>query len=102
MPRPAVVLPLLPVAEVRAAADAGDWMRAAELVAGHDQAVRAAWIEPPSEDSLPAWRDLLAGQQALALELQQRRDATAEALARLQREGRAARSYLGAAADPGA
>ena len=95
----AIVLPILPSAEIRAAAAAGDWVRATDLVRGHDHAVRAAWIDPPPEDQLPAWRDLLSEQQGLMLELQQRRDEAADAIGRLQREGRAAHRYLSQAAD---
>jgi hypothetical protein len=101
MSRHAIVLPILPSADIRAAADAGDWVRATDLVRGHDHAVRAAWIDPPPEESLSAWRDLLSEQQTLMLELQQRRDDTADALNRLQRERRAAHLYLSQAADPG-
>ena len=100
MNRRAIALPILPAEEIRAAAATGDWVRATELVRGHDHAVRAAWIDPPAEEQLPAWRDLLAEQQ-LMLELQQRRDEAADAIARLQREGRAAHRYLSQAADTG-
>ncbi|HET6434488.1 MAG TPA: hypothetical protein VFG18_02100 [Xanthomonadaceae bacterium] len=101
MNRRAIALPILPAEEIRAAAATGDWVRATELVRGHDHAVRAAWIDPPAEEQLPAWRDLLAEQQQLMLELQQRRDEAADAIARLQREGRAAHRYLSQAADTG-
>ncbi|MGN6512741.1 MAG: hypothetical protein ACTHKZ_04105 [Lysobacteraceae bacterium] len=89
-----IVLPILPAAEIRGAVAAGDWTRASALVAGHDAQVRAAFVDPPAEDQLPAWRDLLVEQQQLMLELQQQRDAAGEALARLQRERRAAHLYL--------
>lgn len=102
MNRRASVLPVLPTEDIRAAAAAGDWGRATDLVRGHDHAVRAAWIDPPPEAQLPAWRELLAEQQTLMQELQQRRDQAAEALARLQRERRAAHRYLSQAADTGA
>ena len=100
MNRRAIVLPVLPTEEIRAAAAAGDWVRATDLVRGHDHAVRSAWIDPPPEEQLPAWRDLLGTQQALMLELQQRRDEAADALTRLQRERRAAHRYLSQAAEP--
>jgi len=95
----AIVIPILPADEIRSAADAGDWTRAAALIAGHDHAVRVAWIDPPA-DEMPtdAWRRLLAQQDALLLELRQRRDATADAMARKQRERRAAHHYLAQAA----
>ena len=96
----AVVIPILPADEIRSAADAGDWTRAAALIAGHDHAVRAAWIDPPADDMpTEAWRRLLAQQDALLIELRQRRDAAADAMARTQRERRAAHLYLTQAAD---
>lgn len=98
----AIVIPILPVDEIRSAADAGDWTRAAALIAGHDHAVRAAWIDPPKDDMpTDAWRRLLAQQEALLLELRQRRDAAADAMARKQRERRAVHHYLTQAADAG-
>ena len=106
MSRNAIVIPILPADDIRAAADIGDWTRAAALIAGHDHAVRSAWIDPPrdndrlGDDGIDAgWRQLLAQQEALLLELQQRRDAAGEAAARMQREGRAAQRYLAEAAD---
>ena len=99
MPRNAIVLPILPAEDIRTAVAAGDWTGASALIAGHDVAVRAAFIDPPKEDARAAMTDLLAEQQALMLELRQQRDAAAEALARLQRERRAAHLYLTQAAD---
>lgn len=95
----AIIIPILPADEIRSAADAGDWTRAAALIAGHDHAVRAAWIDPPA-DEMPTdgWRQLLAQQEALLLELRQRRDAAGDAMARKQRERRAAHQYLAQAA----
>lgn len=102
MSKHAIVIPILPADEIRAAADAGDWTRAAVLIAGHDHAVRSAWIDPPREQREDArWNDLLAQQDALVLELRQRRDAAAEAMAQRQRERRAAHLYLTQAADIG-
>ena len=70
MSKHAIVIPILPADEIRAAADAGDWTRAAVLIAGHDHAVRAAWIDPPREQREDArWNALLAQQDALVLEL---------------------------------
>ncbi|NUS38728.1 MAG: hypothetical protein HOQ02_06850 [Lysobacter sp.] len=89
-----MVLPVLPAADIRGAVAAGDWTRASALVAGHDAQVRAAFVDPPPAESLAAWRDLLVEQQQLMLELQRQRDAAGEALARLQRERRAAHLYL--------
>jgi hypothetical protein len=63
--------------------------------------VRAAFVDPPKDDARAAMTDLLAEQQALMLELRHQRDAAAEALARLQRERRAAHLYLTQAADAG-
>ena len=103
MSRNAIVLPILPADDIRSAVASGDWARASALVAGHDALVRAAFVDPRKENALDdaraALTDLLAGQQALMLELRQQRDAAAEALARLQRERRAAHRYLTQAAD---
>jgi hypothetical protein len=99
MSRNAIVLPILPADDIRTAVASGDWTRATALVAGHDTAVRAAFIDPPKEDARAAMTDLLAEQQQLMLELRQQRDAAAEALARLQRERRAAHLYLTQAAE---
>lgn len=99
MSRNAIVLPILPAEDIRSAVASGDWTHASALVAGHDAAVRAAFIDPPKDDARAAMTDLLAEQQALMLELHQQRDAAAEALARLQRERRAAHLYLTQAAD---
>ena len=98
MSRNAIVLPILPAEDIRTAVAAGDWTGASALIAGHDVAVRA-FIDPPKDDARAAMTDLLAEQQALMLELRQQRDAAAEALARLQRERRAAHLYLTQAAD---
>jgi hypothetical protein len=99
MTKHAIVLPILPADDIRTAVASGDWTRATALVAGHDAAVRAAFIDPPKDDVRAAMTDLLAEQQALMLELHHQRDAAAEALARLQRERRAAHLYLTQAAD---
>ena len=99
MSRHAIVLPILPAEDIRAAVAEGDWTRATALVAGHDASVRAAFIDPPKEDMRAAMTDLLAEQQQLMLELRQQRDAAAEAAARRQRERRAAHLYLTQAAD---
>ena len=99
MSRSAIVLPILPADDIRTAVANNDWTRASALVAGHDATVRAAFVDPPREDARAAMTDLLAHQQALMLELQQQRDAAADALARLQRERRAAHRYLSQAAD---
>lgn len=94
-----IVIPILPADEIRDAADRCDWTRAAALIAGHDHAVRAAWIDPPREGlEDAAWRELLAQQDALLLELRQRREAAAEAMARRQHDRRAAHRYLSQAA----
>lgn len=97
----AIVLPILPADDIRAAVAAGDWTRASVLVARHDALVRAAFVDPPKDDARAAMTDLLAQQQALMLELRQQRDAAGDALARLQRERRAAHLYLTQAADTG-
>jgi hypothetical protein len=99
MSRNAIVLPILPAEDIRTAVASGDWNRATALVAGHDELVRAAFVDPPKEDARAAMTDLLAQQQQLMLELRQQRDAAAEALTRLQRERRAAHLYLTQAAD---
>jgi hypothetical protein len=94
----AAVIPLLPADEIRTAADAGDWTRAADLVAGHDQRVRAANVEPSDDVARAQWLHLLAEQQALMLELQQQRDQASAALRRIEHDRRSAHLYLRQAA----
>jgi hypothetical protein len=96
--QPVAVIPMLPADRIRSAADAGDWTRAAELVAGHDQQVRAAFVEPSNEVARAQWLHLLAEQQALMLELQQQRDQASAALRRLEHDRRSAHLYLRQAA----
>lgn len=95
---PANDLPLLPAAEIRAAADDGDWARAADLVDGYDRAVRSALVEFPAGDARARWQAAVAEQQSLLLELQCLRDHAGEALRRLQHERRSAHAYLSQAA----
>jgi hypothetical protein len=89
---------MLPADEIRRAADAGDWVRAADLVDGHDQRVRAAYVEPADDIARAQWMHLLAEQQALMRELQQQRDDAGAALRRLEHDRRSAHVYLRQAA----
>jgi hypothetical protein len=96
--QPAAIIPLLPADEIRTAAEAGDWIHAADLVAGHDQRVRAAFVEPTDNIARAQWKYLLAEQQALMLELQQQREQASAALRRLEHDRRSAHLYLRQAA----
>jgi hypothetical protein len=96
--QPVAVIPMLPAEAIRTAADAGEWSHAADLVAGHDQRVRAAFIEPSDDVARAQWLHLLAEQQALMLELQQQRDQASAALRRLEHDRRSAHLYLRQAA----
>ncbi len=97
-PQPVAVIPMLPADEIRDAANAGEWIHAAHLVAGHDQRVRAAFVEPSDEVARAQWLHLIAEQQALMLELQQQRDQAGAALRRLEHDRRSAHLYLRQAA----
>lgn len=87
-------LPVLPVQDIRTAASQGDWVRAAELVDGHDRAVRAAYVDPVDAPSRAAWLGLMRDQQALLLELQHERERASAALRKLEHERRSAHLYL--------
>jgi hypothetical protein len=95
---PGTVIPTLPSDEIRAAADAGDWTCTAELVDGHEHAVRAAFVDAAAVESPACWLELLAEQQALMTELRERRDQASDALRLLQHERRSAHLYLSQAA----
>ena len=88
------VLPVLPAQAIRAAAGAGDWVRAADLVDGHDRAVRAAFVDPVDEEARAHWLGLMREQQALLLELQHERERAGAALRQLEHERRSAHLYL--------
>jgi hypothetical protein len=88
------VLPVLPGQDIRTAASEGDWLRAAELVDGHERAVRAAYVEPTDEPSRAAWLGLMREQQALLLELQHERERSSAALRQIEHERRSAHLYL--------
>ena len=88
------VIPLFPAQAIRAAASEGDWSRAAELVDGHDRAVRAAFVDPPDEQVRADWLGLMREQQALMLELQHERERSSAALRQLEHERRSAHLYL--------
>jgi len=88
------VLPVLPAQDIRTAASEGDWVRAAELVDGHDRAVRAAFVDPVDESSRAAWHVLMREQQGLLLELQHARERSSVALRQLEHERRSAHLYL--------
>lgn len=95
---PGSVIPILPSDEVRVAADAGDWTCTADLLDGHDHAVRTAFVDAAAIESPDCWLELLAEQQALMTELRQRRDQASDALRLLQHERRSAHLYLSQAA----
>jgi len=88
------VLPVFPAQAIRAAASEGDWVRAADLVDGHDRAVRAAFVDPPDEQVRADWLGLMREQQALMLELQHERERSSDALRKLEHERRSAHRYL--------
>jgi len=90
----AAVLPVFPAQAIRAAASEGDWVRAADLVDGHDRAVRAAFVDPPDEQARAGWLGLMREQQAVLLELQQERERSSDALRKLEHERRSAHRYL--------
>ena len=92
--RVVAVLPVLPAQDIRTAASEGDWVRAAELVDGHDRAVRAAFVDPVDESSRAAWHVLMREQQVLLLELQHARERSSVALRQLEHERRSAHLYL--------
>jgi hypothetical protein len=90
-----VPVPVLPVAQVRAAIAADDWSRADELLAQHhDQVVEAvrATAAPLAADG--AWLELLRAQNRLAIELKLARDDAQAALARLGADRRGAQAWL--------
>ncbi|MFL6592807.1 MAG: hypothetical protein ACJ8GK_08900 [Luteimonas sp.] len=88
------VLPVFPGQAIRTAASEGDWVRAADLVDGHDRAVRAAFVDPPDEQTRADWLGLMREQQALMLELQQERERSSATLRQLEHERRSAQHYL--------
>ena len=88
------VLPVLPAQDIRIAASEGDWVRAAELVDGHDRAVHAAFVDPVDEPSRAAWHVLMREQQVLLLELQEARERSSAALRQFEHERRSAHLYL--------
>lgn len=92
--RVVAVLPVLPAQDIRAAASEGDWVRAAELVDGHDRAVRAAFVDPADEPTRAAWHALVHEQQALLLELQHERERSSAALRQFEHDRRSAHLYL--------
>ena len=95
MMEPWVTVPYLPADEIRNAIEAGDWPRAAELLAGHQRELaQALALLDPSTLVREPWRDLLLAQRALLAELHTARDAVAEVLARLTEDHRGARAWL--------
>lgn len=91
----ALMVPNLPAGEIRAAIDAGDWLRAAELLAVHqrDLAAALATVDRASFVREP-WLDLLLAQRALLGELHNERSKVAAALAQLGNDHRGARAWL--------
>lgn len=93
--------PLLAAAEALARArewvGLGEYPAAQQALAEHDALLREAVDAGVPAALLPALRDILAAQQALAAEWATARDAVAQALGDTQRGAGAARAYLDAA-----
>ena len=89
-------IPALPLDAVRGAMGQADLDAALALLETHDRAVRQALPAPdPLLDprQVQAWMNLLADQQALALELGVLRDRVATQLRDLQRHHQGASAY---------
>ncbi len=88
-------VPVLPVADLRAAIEAGDFSAADHLIAAHHRALVAALATTDlSAGAHPAWDDLLHTQRAMLAELRSARDDSAREMARLGNDHRGARAYL--------
>ncbi|MFD0738998.1 hypothetical protein ACFQZQ_06855 [Lysobacter koreensis] len=92
---PGLMIPVLPVAQIRAAIEAHDWALATDLLGEHQRALAAA-LAATDLTSTPhePWLDLLLAQRALLGELRVARDRVGTALARLSQEHRGARAWL--------
>lgn len=92
------MIPLLPIATVRQALDAGDFDRASALLAEHERQVRAAVASaPPDAGSHANWLALLQAQRELVSDLQAARSHAGSALQRLRDSHRGAAAYRTAA-----
>lgn len=89
------MVPQLPAAEIRTAIEAGDWPRAAELLASHQHELAGALAQAdPASEGREPWLDLLLAQRALLGELRVARNRVAQALAQLSEDHRRARAWL--------
>lgn len=88
------MIPVLPIATVRQALDAGDFDRASALLAEHERLVRAAVAaEPPDSRSRGHWLALLQAQRELVNDLKAARNHAGSALQRLRDSHRGAAAY---------
>ena len=91
------MIPVLPIATVRQALDAGEWDRASALLAEHEREVRAAVAgAPPDAASRANWLSLLQAQRELVNDLQKARSHAGSALQRLRDSHRGAAAYKAA------
>lgn len=93
------MIPVLPVAGVRAAIAAEDWDLASALLRDHGDAVvqALASVDFSREPHAP-WQDLLDAQQALTEEIRQARDEVMRTIDKLGQDQRGARAWAQALA----
>jgi len=90
-----VTVPVLPVDDLRAAIEAGDFSAADHLIAAHNHELVAALATADlGTGARPAWNDLLRNQREMLAELRTARDHCARELARFGNNQRGARAYL--------
>ena len=88
------MIPVLPVAEVRAAIAAEDWDVASALLNDHGNAVLHALASVDfSRTPHAPWQELLDAQQALTDEIRQVRDEVMRAIGKLGQDQRGARAW---------
>jgi len=88
------MIPVLPVAEVRAAIAAEDWALATALLQAHGAAVAEALAAVDfSTTPREPWLELLDAQQALTQEIHHARDEVVRALDKLGQDQRGARAW---------
>lgn len=86
--------PVLPVAAIRQALDAGELETAVDLIARHEREVRTALGNASvTIHDYPGWQALLVEQRALLEQLQGARSEASEALQRLQGSRRGVHAY---------
>ena len=87
--------PSLPVEQVRAAVDAGDWGLARRLLGEHQLALRDALAQADLRSQpLTPWHELLTAQRTLQAELHASREQVAQQLEKLGSDHRGARAWL--------